>query len=348
MPSSYPIQANLVSTYDIGFFPSDTAIHHEDLTDVLTILDSYQTPFFSGCPKIRARDVVHSWPVDTLAAPSTAGAPDGVDFAGDVLTTPVRLFNGTQIFRRDVVVSDRERAANPAGIKDMYEHQIMKEFKVLARNCEYSIFKSTASVSGAASAIVSGSESTLASNAPYMAGLRGFGITTGFASAGSATVFSPSSDIHNIAQAMFTNGAEPDSIWFPPGMKTMFYASLSAANVINLRNIAADDKRMVANVDVYESPFGQLFAVITDRFIPFGVGSGAQGNASSFGFFMGDRSMAKLAFYRPPQHKEMGKQGDNTRGLLLMECTLELTHPSAWGFVSGFVNPTTAPPNLVV
>src|SRR5689334_10452045 len=131
MPASYTLPGGIVSTFGIGFFPSDTAIHHEDLTDVLTILDSYQTPFFSGAPKIRARDVVHSWPIDSLTAVSSGGAPDGGDFSGDTLTTPQRLFNGTQIFRRDVVVSDREREANPAGIRDMYEHQVMKEFKVL-------------------------------------------------------------------------------------------------------------------------------------------------------------------------------------------------------------------------
>lgn len=336
MPTSYPLPSNLVSTYDIGFFPTDTAIHHEDLTDVLTILDSFQTPFFSGCPKIRARDVVHSWPVDTLAAPSTAGVPDGVDFSGDILTTPVRLFNGTQIFRRDVIVSDRERAANPAGIRDMYEHQIMKEFKVLARNCEYVVFKSTASVSGAASAIVSGSESGNTSNAPYMAGIRGFAITTAGVTVNTQVA---TGDVVTLAGQMFINGAEPDSVWLYPQGKREFFNQLSGANVINLRNIAADDKRMVANVDVFESPFGQLLAVITDRFIPIGSA------ASSFAYFVGDRGLGKLAFYRPPQHKEMGKQGDNTRGLLLMEATLELTHPSAWGAVTAVTG--TAFTNLV-
>lgn len=326
MPATYPLPTNLVSTYDIGFFPSDTAIHHEDLTDVLTILDSFQTPFFSGAPKIRARDVVHSWPVDTLAAPSTAGAPDGVDFSGDVLTTPVRLFNGTQIFRRDVIVSDRERAANPAGIRDMYEHQVMKEFKVLARNCEYTVFKSTAVVSGAASAIVSGSESTNSTNAPYMAGIRGFAISTANQSAASAVQIG---DVFSMARTMFNNGAEIDSIWLSPYDKQQFYNTVSASGTINFRNIAAADNRLIANVEVFESPLGQIIAVVTDRFIPGGTATG------TYAYFLGDRAMAKLAFYRPPQHKEMGKQGDNTRGFLLMELTLEMTHPSAWGAIIG-------------
>lgn len=327
MPVSYPLPNNLISTYDIGFFPSDTAIHHEDLTDVLTILDSFQTPFFSGAPKIRARDVVHSWPVDTLASPSTAGAPDGVDFNGDVLTTPVRLFNGTQIFRRDVIVSDRERAANPAGIRDMYEHQIMKEFKVIARNFEYTVFKSTAVVSGSASAIVSGVEDTQSQNAPYMAGIRGFAISTANQSAGSSVVLD---DIFQLGMTMFNNGAEIDSIWFAPAQKRRFFNLVSASGgTINLRNIAADDRRIIANVDVFETPMGQLIAVITDRFIPAGTATG------TYAYFLGDRAMGKIAFFRPPQHKELGKQGDNTRGILLMEATLELTHPSAWGAVIG-------------
>jgi hypothetical protein len=324
MPTtSYTLPSNLLSTFDIGFFGSGNAasaiINHEDLTDVLTILDSFQTPFFSGAPKIRARDVVHSWPVDTLTAVSSAGAPDGVDFTGDTMTTPVRLLNGTQIFRRDVVVSDRERQANPAGIRDIYEHQVMKEFKVLARNCEYTIFRNNTTASA------SGLESSAVSGAPLMAGIRGFGITiSGIAGSGIATA-----DVMNIAQTLFVNGAEPDSLWLAPASKAQFI-NATLGSSINVRNIAASDQRLIANIDVFESPFNQLFAVITDRFIPMGSAS-----ASGYAYFIGDRSMGKIAFFRPPQHKEMGKQGDNTRGVLLMECTLELTHPSAWGAVTG-------------
>ena len=325
MPASYTLPSNLLSTFDIGFFPSDTAIHHEDLTDVLTILDSFQTPLFSGAPKIRARDVVHSWPVDSLTAVSSGGAPDGVDFTGDTLTTPVRLFNGTQIFRRDVVVSDRERQANPAGIRDMYEHQVMKEFKVIARNFEYSAFRNTNVTASAATGV----ETSAVSAAPLMVGLRGlFGgggtiPVSGVGGAGFTT-----GDMINVAQTLFVNGAEPDSLWLAPATKLQFVNN-TLGSAINVRNIAATDQRLVANIDVFESPFNQLFAVITDRFIPMGSAS-----ASGYAYYIGDRSMAKVAFFRPPQHKEMGKQGDNTRGIVLMEATLELTHPSAWGAVT--------------
>jgi hypothetical protein len=48
--------------------------------------------------------------------------------------------------------------------------------------------------------------------------------------------------------------------------------------------------------------------------------------------------MAKVAFFRPPQHKPLGKVSDTTRGIVLMDCSLMLDHPSAWGAVTGVIN----------
>jgi len=322
MPGGFTLPANLYSAFDAGFWPSGTAVNHEDLVDVVTILDSVQTPMFSSAPKIRAKDVVHSWTIDTLAATATAGVPEGIDFSGDTLTGPSRLVNGTQIFRRDVLVSDRERDANPAGIRDMYEHQVMKEFKVCARNCESRLWATTL----ASTASASGAEAL--SNAPLMAGFRGFGISTAASASGGVTT----ADIVTLSQTLFENGAEPDSIWFAPANKRQFVNATVSSGSGNVRNIAATDQRLVANIDVFETPFNQLYAVITDRFIPIST------NSASGAYYIGDRSMAKIAFFRPPQHKPMGKAGDHTRGIVLFECTLQLDHPSSWGAMLGVTN----------
>lgn len=319
MPGSTCVSAGILSTFDVGFFPNATGVHHEDLIDVVTILDSFQTPMFSSMPKIRARDVVHSWTVDTLAATATGGVAEGVDFSGDTLTSPVRLVNGTQIFSRHVFVSDREREANPAGIRDMYEHQVMKEFKVCARNCESRLWavNSTGSATGAE-----------ATTAPLMAGFRGFAITTSSSASGGVTT----ADIVSLSETLFSNGAEPDSIWFAPASKRQFVNATVSSGSGNVRNIAATDQRLVANIDVFETPFNQLYAVITDRFIPIGTSSAIGA------YYIGDRSMAKLAMYRAPQHKPMGKTGDHTRGIVLFEATLQLDHPSAWAAMTGVTN----------
>lgn len=321
MASALP--ANLLSTFDIGFFPSAGGTHHEDLMDVVTILDSFQTPFFSSAPKIRARDVVHSWVVDTLAATATSGTGEGLSFGGDSINAPVRLMNGTQIFRKDVEVSDRERAANPAGIRDMFEHQVTKAFKEIARNFETRAFTNEIATSASAT----GAE---APTTPLMASIRGMGITTAASASGGVTT----ADIVTLSETLYTNGAEPDSIWFgPPSKRQFFNAIVTSANgVINYRNIAATDNRLIANVDVFESPFGQLYSVITDRFIRVTT------NSATGAYYIGDRSMAKVAFFRPPQFKEMGKNGDSTRGMVLMEATLHIDHPSSWAAMTGVTN----------
>lgn len=320
MPTTPATSAGLLSTFDVGFFPNATGVHHEDLVDIVTILDSFQTPLFSSSPKIRARDVVHSWTVDTLSATATGGVGDGVDFSGDTLTSPTRLVNGTQIFRKDVLVSDRERDANPAGIRDMYEHQVMKMFKVLARDMESRLWSTNTTASA------SGDEDP--SNAPRMASINGFGITTASSASGGVTT----ADIVTLSETLFANGAEPDSIWFAPSSKRQFINGTISSGGGNVRNIAANDQRIVANVDVFETPFNQMYAVITDRFILVNTSS-AVGR-----YYIGDRSMAKIAFYRPPQHKPMGKSGDHTRGIVLMEATLQLDHPSSWAAMSGVTN----------
>ena len=287
--------------------------------DMVTILDSFQTPFFSSAPKIRVRDPVHSWVTDTLAATSTAGTAEGVDFLGVAITAPARLSNNTMIFSKAVVVSDRERESNVAGIRDMYEHQVMKAFKELARNYEATVFASSAS------ATASGDVSTPIP--PRMGGFRTFAI---WASGGSGTAV-VSADITRLSEQMYTGGAEPDSIWFSPPSKRQFVSNV-AGTAVNTRNIAAADKRIIANVDIYETPFGQIFAVITDRFIVCNTVT-AQG-----AYYIGDRSLAKVGLFRPPQHKPMGKGGDHTRGLVLMEATFQIDHPSAWGVMSGVTN----------
>lgn len=318
------VASALFSTYDVGTFGAGATASttHEDLIDVQVILGSTQCPAFTQFRKDRARDVVHSWSVDSLAATSTAGFQEGIDFSGTNITAAVRLMNGTQIFAKHIVVSDREREANPAGqFRDQYEKQTMMAFKELTRHCEARIFAtgSTASATGV---------ETDGGGTPIMASIPGFGITFSGASASGVQT----ADIIRLSQAMFDNGVEPDSIWFStPHKREFFFAVTGSSSSVNVRNIAATDNRFQANIEVMETPFGQLYAVITDRFIPTSSASAT----TRAGYYIMDKSMASLPFFRPPQHKPMGKNGDHTRGIILMELTLRLDHPSAFGSVTG-------------
>lgn len=326
------VPANLFSTFDVGSYgypnASATGINHEDFIDVQVILGSTMTPGFTSFRKDRARDVVHSWSVDTLAATSTAGTPEGQTFSAAALVNAVRLTNVTQIFSKGVMVSDRERELNPAGgFKDLLDKEVMKAYKEITRNAESRIF-ATASGASTVAGSATGAEAT---SAPTLASIQGLGCLTSGASASGVFL----NDIFRISQSLFENGMEPDSIWFAPAHKRdFFHAVTGTTNGINVRNIAAVDNRLQANIEVMETPFGQQFAVIVDRFIPTSNASATTKAA----YYVADRSMAALPFLRPPQMKEMGKAGDYTQALVLMEHTLRLDHPTAWGAVTGITS----------
>lgn len=91
--------------------------NREDLLDLISNISPYDTPFVTSAPKVRANGVLHQWLIDTLAATSTAGAIEGDDWTYTAYTTtrPSRLTNYTQIFRKDISVSETQRAVNSAG-----------------------------------------------------------------------------------------------------------------------------------------------------------------------------------------------------------------------------------------
>ena len=314
------IPTNAQTTYDLGFFGTGTL--HEDLIDVQVILGSTQTPAFSSFRKDRARDVVHSWTVDALSATATGGDIEGNEWSGAALAQPVRLMNMCQEFTKHIGVSDRERDANPAGqFRDAYEKQTMMAFKEITRNCESRIF-ATGNVGSATGGTGTSSR---------MQSISGFGTTVSAVSA--SGVFT--ADIINLSMAIYNNGVEPDSLWFAPAHKRDFFLAVTGGgNKINVRNIAATDNRFQANIEVMETPFGQLYAIIVDRFIPT-ISATANGRAA---YYIMDRSMLSLPFFRPPQHKPMGKSGDSTRGIILMDLTLRLDHPSAVGMATGLTS----------
>jgi hypothetical protein len=216
---------------------SITNVVHEDLADICTILDSFQTPLFSSSPKIRATDVVHSWTLDTLVAAQTAHAADASAFnnAWPTQTAPQRLNNAVVTFSNNIEVGDQARAINPAGIRDFYDHQVMKSFKQIARDCEAWLFATGASASSEASSVV---------HAASAYGMFGFPMVVSNAPGGVTTAH-----IIAISEALFNAGAEPDSMWFAPANKRQFVAQVSGTEYCS-RGQGADSERRCVRVPV--------------------------------------------------------------------------------------------------
>lgn len=104
-----------IGAYGYGI-AAGVGANREDLLDLINNIAPYDTPFVTSAPKVRANGVLHQWLIDSLAATSSAGALEGDDWTFNTATTrPSRLTNVSQIFRKDIAVSETQRAINSAG-----------------------------------------------------------------------------------------------------------------------------------------------------------------------------------------------------------------------------------------
>src|SRR5512139_2149474 len=146
--------ADLGSSYVWGPGAGGTAIvTKEDVLDLVINIDPYDTPGVTLLPKTTCNSTLHEWVTDTLDATATATGdpasssaglgswPEGADFDERDVTQRARVSNCTQIFRKDIKVTNTMRALNPFGVADEYSYQIMKAAKDVARNMEVALWR---------------------------------------------------------------------------------------------------------------------------------------------------------------------------------------------------------------
>lgn len=307
---------NIYQSYDFGFAAG--SLNREDLLDIVVNIAPWETPLFSAMPKTTTKHTTHEWITDDLAAASAyqGGALEGTDFSATTVQTRTRLSNWTQIFRKDINISNTQRAVNPAGIRDEYAYQIEVAMKELARGIESRLFATASGVTGA-----SGTARTFKNLNDW--------ITTNTASATAASGHNKTL-LDSLMETVFIAGGSPDRIFCHPSSKTKLADHLSStANAYNYRNIAARDNAVVGNLEVYFSNFGPI-QVIPDRFIPT---ASATATAAPFGgrLWLLEQPKVRFAFLRPLRHVPLPPNGDSTRGMVLCEATIEVLAEKAHG-----------------
>ena len=343
-----------VGTYFFGF-AAGAGANREDLLDVITNIDPWDTPFVSQAPKVKANHVFHEWLKDTLPATSTAGAVEGDEYSFATYgstTTLTRVNNVCQIFRRDVAATETQRVVNPAGFKDAYAYEVAKATKAIARNIEATVFAAITSATGSSAA-------GRAMRTLQHIGANSFFVTASTASEPGINVRSigtpPSTnaaltefDFNELLEVVYTNGGNPEMCFVSPAVKRVISGfqtragfSSNAEFGMNVMNMNAEAKKVVASVDIYDSDYG-LIQIILDRWVPQapdGATAASIANYVGVAFFL-ERAKNRLAWLRPVQHTIIGKGGDNVRGIVVGEVTLEVLNEQANGYIRGIRNPS--------
>ena len=309
-----------------------TSANVEDLVDFIANIDPTETPLTVILGKTRSQSTIHKWMTDTLAAVSNTGLIEGADFALDTLTAPTRVLNQCMIFGKDVAVSESERYENPAGFGDAMTYQIEKGTKETMRNIESTLMAAVSQTTGASGTArvmktLNDFITTTRKTGAYYTGLTG--------DATHAGVFN-GNDVNGTLNDIWTLGGKTDLIVMNGSYKRQF----SALTTTNVRNILAEAKKVVIGVDVYDSDFG-LVPIQLNRYSPqsANAASATAGATDVTGriWFL-QRSVVRLAWFRPLGFRPMGTRGDSTAGQIRAELTLEVGNEKALGVWTGVNN----------
>lgn len=301
-------------------FTSYAAIgNREDLTDIIYNISPTDTPFLSGIPGVDATATKHEWQTDALASASADNAKlEGDDAVTDATTPTVRPFNNCQISSKVPRVTNTQEAVVKAGRGSELEYQIAKRAKELKRDMESSLLANKARVDGndTTARVLAGYESWVATNISLGA--------TGSAPSGdgsdTATPGTPRAAteqfLQDVLKACFDSGGDPDCISVGAFNKQKFSTFTGNAQ----RWKGADDKTLVAAIDIYDSDFGEL-QVKPNRFQQ-------QGSALVY-----QSDMWATAYLRPFRLSDLAKTGDSERKQLIVEYSLEARNQAASGII---------------
>ena len=317
--------AQITNTYS----QYDAKGEREDLSDIIYSISPTDTPFMSNIGKNKATAVYHEWQTDALAAAASNNHQiEGDEVAFNAMTATTRLGNRTQISRKAVIVSGTLESVSKAGRNNEMAYQISKASKELKRDMETTLLLNQAPVTGndTTARKLAGIETWIATN-------------TNKASAGSPTPADPTGDGTDVrvvgTQRAFTEAQLKDVVkkcWDSGGDPSMIMLGsfnkqkLSGFTGGSTRFDPAENKRLVASVDIYESDFGALTAV-PNRF--------QQARSA----YVLQPDMWAVSFLRDFQLADLAQSGDAQKKFLLAEYTLESRNQAASG---GIFDLTTA------
>ena len=291
----------------------------EDLSNIIYNISPTDTPFMSGVGKTKATNTLHEWQTDSLAAASTSNkVSEGDEVSFPTLSPTVRRTNHTQISTKAAIVSGTNIAVNSAGRNNEMAYQISKSAKELKRDMESILLANQAKAAGAAvntARALGGIESWITPNTSIGTGSAAnpTGDGSDARTDGTQRAFAES-QLKEVVRECFDSGGDPSMIMCGAFNKQV----LSGFTGGSTRFDPAENKRLVASVDVYESDFSTL-QVVPNRF------------QRSRSVYVIQPDMWGVSFLRDFQLSDLSKTGDAEKKFILAEYTLESRNEGASG-----------------
>lgn len=285
----------------------------EDLLDFIENISPHDTPLYNNLGQMKVNAGFVEYLEDDLRAAQENAFVEGAAATDITLETPARRASIVQNFQQHYWVSKRQQAVRHAGMASMLGYQAVKHAKIMKTDIELALHRGTAT---------SGTTSV----APKLAGL--LNVLTSTSSSGTTLTERVFNDI---VTSLYSFNVNPREV----------YANLPVKRTINgftssvTRYIAANDRRQINPIEVYESEQG-ILALFKSRY-QLSAAPSTQGNS----FVVIDPDFFQVGWLRPLQEYTLGLDGDRDRRYLCGEATLIARSANggvaALGYVSNIV-----------
>lgn len=305
----------------------DTVGIREDLANRIWDVSPTDTPIASMSPKSSATATKHEYQVDRLAAPAHSAAVEGADAPADGSTPTARLDNITQIITKSAIVSGTNEAVDAAGRDSEMAYQIARRMEEIKTNIEFSLCGRAAADAGKNV----GDDTT----AREMGAIQAY-LTTNFVTMTDGTA--PTGTWPD-GSAGPTNGTTTGALT-EVKLKEMLQSAYDAGSKMNCLIVSsvnkgivstfdggttvyntADDRKLVAGIDVYDGDFHSL-QVKPSRMI---------NSRDVLGL---DPEYLAIAELRPMYDKELGDTGDSWKRQVIWEGCVAVRNQQAHGIVA--------------
>ena len=295
--------AQLTNTFETY----DAVGNREDLQNIIYNITPTDTPFMSSIGTGTATFTKHEWQTDSLASAASNAQIEGDDSPSAAMSATSRVLNYTQISYKPVMVSGTQEAVIHAGVNSELAYQIAKAGKELKRDMELDLTGKNAATAGSrnggAARKSRGFESWTVTNNSYGSGGSN---SSGSVTDGTQRVLTEAL-LKTELKSCFDNGGEPDLLLVGSFNKQ----KVSGFTGNSTRMDMAEDRNLVATIDVYVSDFGEV-RVVADRVL----------RSSGRSALLVETEMFDTAFLRPFETQELAKTGDAMKRLLVAEWTL--------------------------
>lgn len=289
--------------------------NREDLLDRITNISPTDVPFTTMADTATTDGTFHEWQTDSLATAAGNAQLQGDDVTFAAASPTTRIGNRTQISRKEVIVSGTQEAVSKAGRNSEKVYQMSKRRDELKRDKEFILLSNQAPVTGNSS------------TAPQLRPLCGWLTTnvdrgTGGANGSSSAAATDGTQraltlamVTTAQQNAWTQGGKPTFLLTGPKQRGNLTTLMGGAAT---KFYAVEDKKMTATIQAFEGDFG-LVKIVTDRFV-----RGGQTGADREIFLL-DPDLWAVAYLkgRKMVSLDLAKTGDNEKGAVLTEYTLE-------------------------